>query len=530
MKEEIIEKIYDLYVTDRNKYLILHSQGWYETIIYKPMTQEEKKQRRRELYQKKKELAAMGFREPSMFIEKRPKPLLPYLFESHLDGRLTIGVFGNINSTKFICFDIDFKEPQKAKEAVYKLIEAIEQFGIPRDYIYVSSSGNKGYHLEIFFTSDVQFHDVELFFYTVLSLSKLDNSPDGKVELRPTAKQKNGVKIPLGCNFRNPDWRTQECWYCNTENNLEQIKEQEYILKIQKFPYTKFMTLMLIANMNAIEMGNINQQDYQKAKEAINKHKPLNIYKVNVDAESTIVKAKQLLQEGLKYPGTRHNSLVFLAKYLRYKGLSQGECEDELIKWMEKQDRQYYKSSYEECVKDIGLIVKYTYEREYKLIGTQEAKITKEEIESILALKQKNKMLVAYAILVHSKRYASEDGVFYMSYAQISKATGLCNKTAFSTVKSLVKAGFLEVVENNRGIFNKQSQTLTKAPNKYRVIVKKEETMVKTSYKVCDNSNQKSFYACLLYFYNEKELRKKVSRKFYNSIREFKEANNITAA
>ncbi|QCX33663.1 hypothetical protein FDN13_08090 [Caloramator sp. E03] len=146
MKEEIIEKIYVLYVTDRNKYLILHSQGWYETIIYKPMTQEEKKQRRRELYQKKKELAAMGFREPSMFIEKRPKPLLPYLLEAHLDGRLTIGVFGNINSTKFICFDIDFKKPQKAKEAVYKLIEAIEQFGIPRDYIYVSSSGNKGYH------------------------------------------------------------------------------------------------------------------------------------------------------------------------------------------------------------------------------------------------------------------------------------------------------------------------------------------------------------------------------------------------
>ncbi|WP_168190112.1 hypothetical protein [Caloramator sp. E03] len=54
--------------------------------------------------------------------------------------------------------------------------------------------------------------------------------------------------------------------------------------------------------------------------------------------------------------------------------------------------------------------------------------------------------------------------------------------------------------------------------------------MGKTPYKVCDNSNQKSFYACLLYFYNEKELRKKVSRKFYNSIREFKEANNITAA
>lgn len=521
MEDKITKKIYDLYITERNKYLILNSRGQYKTAIYKPMTAEEKNKRRKELYQIKKELRKNNINQQTV-IKKMDKPLLSHMIKEHLKGKITIGVFGMIDSTKFICFDVDFKEAERAKEAVYSLIQAIRRFGISDKYIYVSNSGNKGYHIEIFFTEPIEFKECELFFKKILIMSGLNNSYDGAVELRPTAKQKNGVKIPLGCNFRNSDWRTQECWYCDIENGLELIKSYDYILGIQKISSLKFRMLMA-KNNNIIDISNQNKTPNDR--ECTIGHSGFNNEGVNIDSRSVVNEAKNLWKKGLQQQGTRHNTLLFLAKYLRYRGLSQFECQSELINWMERQDRQYYKALREEWIHDIGLIVKYTYIRKYKLISMQEAKIYKEEIDCILKLKQKNKMLIAFALLVHSKQYAAADGVFYISYAQMAEATDVCIRTVLSTVSSLEEFGYVRIIERNISVYDNQNNKFFKLPNKYCLVDKVEPIDIKLPYRCKSTKSKEEFFICLYYFYSEKELRHKVSRRFFEALKSFKHDN-----
>lgn len=522
MENPIIDKIYDLYVMEKYKYLILRPQGHYETVTYKPSTAKQKKERRKELRQKKNELQAQGFLDPSLYIEKNKKPLLPYLLQAHLEGKLTIGVFSSMNTTKFICFDVDIRDAERAKEAVYKLVEGIIQFGIPKKYIHVSSSGNKGYHVEVFFNSNIQFDDVMIFFHSVLRSSGLENITYGKVELRPEQNQSYGVKIPLGCNFKNPDWRTQECWYCDLDNDLMPLRDHGYILGIEKFSATKFLSLIIVANMQAVvNADNGIIENVKQFRQAVCNYQPLEVYRQNIDIESTLKRADDLLQKGLQYPGTRHNSLLLLAKYLRNKGLLEEECRKQLIQWMERQDKGYYKSTWNECLYDIDLIVKYTFERKYSLVCVQETQIKEPEIQRILSLGNKNKMLLIFAMTIHSKRYATQGGVFYMSYGQMQEATGLSFKTVVELVKQLESAGYLEVIERNKGIFDVEKGVATKSPNKYRIIAVEQqtETMGKAAFKVCSKNCGGCMFSCLCHFYPDMQLKKLFSRSLYTVVK-----------
>ena len=73
--DKIIDKIYDLYVLNTNKYLIQKPGGEYSTITYK----------------KRNTVGA--------------RPLLPYIIQQHLNQKKTVGIFAGSYYTKFICFD-----------------------------------------------------------------------------------------------------------------------------------------------------------------------------------------------------------------------------------------------------------------------------------------------------------------------------------------------------------------------------------------------------------------------------------------
>ena len=89
----------------------------------------------------------------------------------HLNSYQTIGIFSGSVFSKFICFDVDVKDKQLAKQTVYILVNSLQELGIDDEYIYISDSGNKGYHVEIFFNQPVRNTLLRQFYLLVMNYS-----------------------------------------------------------------------------------------------------------------------------------------------------------------------------------------------------------------------------------------------------------------------------------------------------------------------------------------------------------------------
>jgi hypothetical protein len=494
--QQVIEKLNDLYVRNRSKYLILNSDGQYSTIYYNKKQKDKNK--------------------------KGAKPLIDFHMKRHLQGKATVGVFASYLDTKLICFDVDIKDKEQAKSVVYKLIYTLTWLGIEHEYIHISTSGNKGYHVEIFFDEPISNDTVKSFYLLVMNKSQLINLDFGQVELRPTATQ--GVKIPLGCNFKNKDWQTQECWYIDFENRLEPIKSEEYILTIRKLESSKLLDIL---NKHEDAINRYSEKQIEEYQNVVEQYKPLEVYKQNIDEGSTLEAIEKLIEEGLTRPNTRHNSLLKIAKYYRHIGMSREEAEPLLIDWMKSQDKRLYTSSWEFCHKDIREIVKDVYERGYSLTHTKSIGITEDETRQIIEVEGKSDKLVIYAMLTHSKRYALSNGVFYMTVVQIEEATGLTDKTIRNAVKRLEEKNLIEVVSRNQGTIDRKTGQKTKKPNKYKVTLAVScalgEGQENRKFTVCGKGCENCLQACLCSFYKDEEIKKVVSRRQFEDIREFRE-------
>lgn len=84
---------------------------------------------------------------------------------NHLRGYYAIAVYAGSKCSRFVTFDVDTREP----DVVHRLIAAVESCGIGREYIQVSFSGNKGYHVDILFDR-VVFTDRLCVFYRYVLL------------------------------------------------------------------------------------------------------------------------------------------------------------------------------------------------------------------------------------------------------------------------------------------------------------------------------------------------------------------------
>ena len=73
------------------------------------------------------------------------------VIESHIDGKYALCVFAGPKVTRFISVDVD----EGGKKVVRQVVDTFVKFGIPMDRIYVSTSGRKGYHVDIFFLYEI---------------------------------------------------------------------------------------------------------------------------------------------------------------------------------------------------------------------------------------------------------------------------------------------------------------------------------------------------------------------------------------
>jgi hypothetical protein len=429
-KEQIVKTINDLYILNRWKYLVLSTNGTYSTIQY--------------------------YKDNPDFNKNNAKPLTDWRVYHHINDKQTLGVFAgkknNKEISKFITFDVDVPDLEIAKWVVYKINNTLQNIGINEDCIYTSTSGNKGFHIDLFFTEPIEVEVLKKLYLYVLNKEELLNCDYGQVEFRPTYEQ--GVKIPLGINFRNNEEFKNKCWFVDYSKGLKPIKRLDYVLQIKKIDSILFqMILDKILDNTQDEQIQDNIEKYQYIKK---KYTPLEIYKYNIDEDITIETIEKLEREGLKRVGTRHNSLLKICKYYKYLGMTKEENKYSLTEWMQKQDEIFYTSTQKEIIKDIDNIVDYIYINNCNIVGgVEDVEITYSEMKEILKAKTKNEKLVLYALLVHSKRYATKQGIFYFPYSLMEKATNLTRKTLIKIITDLDEQGFIKCHSRNKSIINK---------------------------------------------------------------------------
>lgn len=478
--EKIIEKLKNLYIIQCGRYLIQSKDGIYKTCI-------------------KGETKSNG---------KKRKALTDWHLEQHLEGEFTIGTFSKFFS-KFITFDVDFHDPEMAKWITYKVADTLDNLGI--EFYYISYSGSKGYHIDLFFEDLIQVDYAKKFFdYVILQSDVLQHSDLGnKVEFRVTEKQ--GVKLPLGYHQKTGNY----CGFCKVETGLKVIgkkRSQEYLFSIKKMKHKAIMDIIGIESKTKHD-----KKLLIKTEDAISQHKPLENYEPNENYSIDL--AIKMLQDGLQVQGSRNNSIFLIGLYFKYMGMDEPKCRDELYTWMEWQKPNTYTTPLTECYKDIDSTIKNMYLKNYNLTAkVKDLSVTFDEIKWIIDnCPEKNQKLIAYSMLIHSKRHANLQGVFFMTFKDMESVTGIRDQALQQQVNKLNDLNVIEVVARNQ----KQKGTCKKKSNLYRMnfvqeLDKADSTKLDNEIYVTDKNND--FVGCIKFYFTDTELRKIFSQRQYKSL------------
>lgn len=434
----------------------------------------------------------------------KEKALMDWQFEKHLNGDFTIGTYSKFFS-KFLTFDVDFHDPNMAKWIAYKVANTLNELGI-QNY-YISFSGNKGYHIDIFFKDLIRVDYAKKFYEYVIDKSGvLEHSDIGnKVEFRVTDKL--GVKIPLGIHQKSGNY----CGFCDVDNGLSVMSKedsQEYLFTIQKMSHDE------IYNIIGVDADDTDKKTMIQTEDAISQHKPLESYEPNEDY--SIDRAIDLLNNGLQVQGSRYNSIFLIGLYFKYMGLDEADCKSELIIWMDKQNKNTYNDPLKQCYKEIDRTVENMYKKNYSMTANKkDLTVTYDDIKWIMdSCPEKNQKLITYAMLIHSKRFATMQGVFYMTFKQMAEATGLDDNTVQRQIDKLIGLGVIEAVERNM----KQKGTFVKKVNKYKLLVGNSNNQNIDEGEIYTTYQQNDIYTCMRFYFTDKELKKMLPRKQYEDI------------
>ncbi len=106
------------------------------------------------------------------------KPLVDTVVKAHLSGERTVGCYYAGKASKFLCFDIDEKDPS----IPLKLLLFLKDAGFKSEELHVEYSGLKGWHIWLFFKELVPISQLVTFGdYLIKRLGSMGK----KIELRP---------------------------------------------------------------------------------------------------------------------------------------------------------------------------------------------------------------------------------------------------------------------------------------------------------------------------------------------------------
>lgn len=354
------------------------------------------------------------------------KPFSIMQIYHHLDGKMTMSVYAGDMDTVFSTFDVDEPDPDLVRRVMDKLAE----LGVPRERMYVSTSGNKGYHIDIFYDQPIFKASGERLYKYLMKEPRL---AERKVEYFPTGGR--CIKIPLGVNFKSG----RRCWYLDRET-LESIEDIEYVLGIEKWAKIEFEEMMY--RLNKAAKTELIQRAIENAKESA-QPKPKPPSREQFSRQDWVDK-----EPDIEHPGERHNNMLKKAKFLRIHGASEEILYEELLAYVARQQEKHpdgIASSQEEIEEDARLIAQTTvkaFEPKYNWVGNEVVRkketnsngvITAQDLANILLCTKPSTRKVAFVICV----YTSCFGQCTMGYNGLSERSGVSVPTVNTALKEL---------------------------------------------------------------------------------------------
>jgi len=371
------------------------------------------------------------------------------VIQSHLDGNYALGVFAGEKATRFISFDVD----AGGKAAVRLIVDTLVRLGFPKDRIYVSTSGRKGYHIDMFFYPYIYNNTAKNIYDIVIWQTQLDPK---KVEFRPTHTQ--AIKLPLGIHAKTG----RRCWFLDTET-LEPVEDLWYICRTETIPAESVSGILRtwnrkLWNERYVEMicgdsGSVGNT----------------VLEYDVDDKNSYYAKNRLTSTG-----TRHDMMLKIARDVRLCGANKFQIAKILNGWYYRQDPVYIDSTPDEVSVDIReisewaeanvpVIKKRNVSKERKPIV-----FTKYDINYVLLAPTSAARKAALLIWTYCKIY----GASHISYEAIANTIGCVPATAQTAVAALVKN---HIINKESGGLHYGAGGLVKKTNTY--FIPKEKTL-----------------------------------------------------
>ena len=348
----------------------------------------------------------------------------------HLNRRYAVAVYGGAHSSKFVCFDVDLND----KAVVRKVVDGLTQFGFPKDHIYVSTSGGKGYHVEMFFTDLVYTNYLIDLYETVCEEGKLDRR---KVEFRPTAKQ--SIKLPLSIHGKTGN----VCWYLDQET-LEPIKDIYYVMKIQRLD--RDWVTELIKKKRRFEMLDCPEMH---GEDAYPKGNPVKVTRFGNEFPMLLEK------------GTRHNLMVGIGVAQRYLGVAQEDIVKRLMEWAENQNGDLIGSSKEEVEEDAEKIAAWVWGPRFGVTQAKNVYFTEYDIRRVRNLRGQTKKKVLFLLIAFCRKFQ----LATLSAKRIAEYVGASERGVVKAISCLEEAGIITHLKG-KSIMHNGKKILT--PNRYK--------------------------------------------------------------
>ena len=356
----------------------------------------------------------------------------------HFKGLISLCIFSGPANTSFISIDIDFRDP----DVVHKVVDTMADLGFPREKIYVSDSGGKGYHVDVFYDGSIRNWMNRQVYDLIIYFSGLDPH---KVEFRPTHEQ--SIKLPLGVHQKTG----RRCWFVDRDT-LEPIEDFGYIETTEKVPLRQVEEI--------IKAGN-KRRFYELLEEARAAAPPAGCANRGGCAAASPIMITE--------PGTRHKRTIEEALRLYRMGGDYNSIHDGLMKWMERQDRSLYEASYEEYRRDIDYITGWVMQagRRRETGGNttthkhhSAARIYQSDVSRIIKAPTKAARMLAFFITI----ICDKIGVCSMGADKLGEHVGIkSNKTIVEASKAFAELG----------IFNKSNGGYVYSKNHIHLISNK---------------------------------------------------------
>lgn len=434
----------------------------------------------------------------------------------HIQGRKNIAMYFPKNSSKLIGFDVDTMD----FSIVQKVYNAIVAKGIPEECVAISSSGNKGYHVDVFMSELLGFYYTKRFYKAVLNATGLDEK---QVEVRGAGAQ--AYKLPL-TKHRNTK---KECCFVDVEGNkldtieaIEGFKKVDIeIIKKAVLEHSKMTKPCLEAQRSASDEELLFEFEEMDAAVQSNE-------KYSITNEAKVRFCQELLKNGYHLNENRNPTILLMATYFKdVEGLCLKDTIATIDEWISSGwDKKLIDHEFE---KKKEYTIKRVYSQKMTFwTSANEIIISLPEIKEVFSVETNNKLQthalrkLYYILLLHHKAYAKDSNqwTFYMTFEQIAKAGGSSDpKGVRAQLKKLEELGKVNIVSANKFVGPKM-----KAPNEYFLpafvsYVVSEPT--ECNFKVCDQEEKciDCMYKALCHLVSDKERRKHLTGKEYKQVK-----------